>query len=77
MADVVHTEVLRNAGEAYLEVRYLLQTQIETALSAPSNETADVPLGHIKTVAEVDRKDFVFWPYEYQLHQLTETQKRL
>lgn len=77
MADVVHTEVLRNAGEAYLEVRYLLQTQIETALSAPSNETADVPLGHIKTAAEVDRKDFVFWPYEYQLHQLTETQKKV
>ena len=77
MADIVRTDVLRSAGEIYAEVKYALQAQIEDALSVNKKEVPSTPLEHIEADKSVEREDFIYWTYDHQLQELTESQKKV
>lgn len=77
VADIVRTDVLRSAGEIYAEVKYALQAQIEDALSVNKKEVPSTPLEHIEADKSVEREDFIYWTYDHQLQELTESQKKV
>ena len=76
-ADVVNTDILRRAGEAYVEVRYSLQADIEKKLNSDKKTIPSSALGYVETNMSVEREDFAFWGFERQLKALTESQRKI
>ena len=77
VADVVHTDILRYAGEAYVDNKYRLQAQIEKELSANKKNDSSAPLEHVEASKSVERSDFIFWNYDQQFKALTESQRKV
>lgn len=76
-ADVVNTDILRHAGEAYVETRYSLQAEIENELKADTKNIPSSALGCVETNVSVEREDFAFWGFDRQLKALTESQRKI
>ena len=74
-SDIVNTDILRDAGEQYIDCMYNLMAKLEAELTANSTIFTDAPLNCVESSAVVERDDFVFWDYDRQLEALTESQK--
>lgn len=77
LADVVNTEILRHAGELYIDVKYTLQAQIEKELIADTKSSPSSALECVETKVSVERRDFAFWGFDHQLKELTESQRKI
>lgn len=76
-ADIVNTEVLRIAGETYVDQKYSLIAKLEEFVSENQSAVPISPLKCIEADTSVGRNDFIFWKYEQQLEALTESQRNV
>lgn len=73
--EAVDTHVLRVAGELYVSMYYQLQKNFEVIPQNNNETSCDVPLRQITATTLVGRGGFIYYDFNTQLSNLTESQK--
>ena len=74
--DIVDSHVLKVAGKTYSSNRIELQRKLTETVFSPTVKS-DTTMHHVKTTMVVGRDDFIFWSYEKQYDNLTDTQREV
>lgn len=73
--EVVDTRVLKLAGEIYVSKYPELQRKLKDSLDSSQAIQDAHAFEQVKATVSVERDDFIYWTYEQQYKNLTETQK--
>ena len=75
--DIVNTDILRQAGEEYIEKKYTLLRQLNEQNLLPKETNSQTVFEHVEASVRVERSDFIFWDYDHQFAALTESQRQV
>lgn len=76
-SDTVSIDVLRQAGEEYSAQRHFLHNLIKESDASAEHVISSNPMGFVSSDVNVGRDDFIFWDYENQISNLTESQRKI
>lgn len=76
-SDTVSIDVLRQAGEEYSAQRHFLHNLIKESDASAEHVISSNPMGFVSSDVYVGRDDFIFWDYENQISNLTESQRKI
>lgn len=76
-ADKIRTDILRLAGEEYIDKKYGLLRQLDEKNSQNKESHSNNIYKHIEANKQVERGDFIYWDYDYQFASLTESQRQV